>query len=340
MSFYTIQPILDKAKWEIFILSHKEANFLQSWNWGSFHKKLGKQVFRFGIFDQEKQIGACEIIKEKAKRGTYLTIAGGPIINWQNWQLLKYLFNYLKSLAKKENCSFIRIRPQALDTPELRNTVKKHGLRKSPMHLTADLTLQLDLTQSEENILAKMRKNTRYEIKKSIKLGIKTQVSQNPDEIQKFYQNQLYLAKKHNFVPFSQEFLQNQFESFLKDDQVALIHSYLNNKILASAFIIFYNHEAVYHYGISTPENDHLPGSYACQWRAIRRAKKRGCNIYNFWGIAPKDEPDHRFTGVSIFKRGFGGQEIAYLPAHDLPISNSYYITKSFEEFRKKIRKL
>ena len=38
--------------------------------------------------------------------------------------------------------------------------------------------------------------------------------------------------------------------------------------------------------------------------------------------------------------RGFGGQEINYLPAHDLPTSLLYWPTYLFETLRKKIRKL
>jgi lipid II:glycine glycyltransferase (peptidoglycan interpeptide bridge formation enzyme) len=121
---------------------------------------------------------------------------------------------------------------------------------------------------------------------------------------------------------------------------VAFINSYQDDKLLASAFVIFYNHEAVYHYGVSTPDNDDWPGSYATQWAAIQEGKKRDCHVYNFWGIAPEDQPDHRFAGVSLFKRGFGGQEVPYLPAHDLGVTPFYWLTRGFELIRKKVRGL
>src|SRR5258708_2538933 len=128
------------------------------------------------------------------------------------------------------------------------------------------------------------------------------------------HRQQLALANKHGFVPFSYDFLHKQFETFVADDHVLLFHAYKNEQLLASAFIIFYHREAVYHYGISTPENDRLPGSYACQWAAIKWAKEQGGKKYNFWGIAPEDKPDHRFAGVTLFKKGFGGSEVQYLP--------------------------
>lgn len=329
----------DKKSWEDFILKADKANFLQSYNWGLFQKNLGKKVFYFALLQGKNEVGCALAVKEEAKRATYLTIAGGPIVSWEP-DHFKVLLSEIKKAAKVENCSFIRIRPQELNTPEMQKIFSTNGFVKAPMHLTADLTLQLDLIQSEELLLAQMRKNTRYEVKKAVKLGISVKKSKSAEDIRRFHRYQLQLAKKHRFVPFSLQFLAEQFKVFVKDDQALLVHAYLADKLLASAFVIFYGKEAVYHYGISTPDNDHLPGAYACQWEAIKEAKKRGLERYNLWGVAPKSETGHRFYGVSIFKRGFGGEEVEYLPAQDLPLSPGYYLTYCLELVRKKARKL
>jgi len=329
-----------ESEWEIFLTARVEANFLQSWNWSVFHQRLGKKTFTLGLFDDDTQVGAALSVKEEAKRGTYLTVAGGPILDWNNAEYLQVMFDALRELAKQEDCQFVRIRPQELDSLELRQTAAQLGLQESPMHLTADLTLQLDLTKSEEDILADMRKNTRYEVRKVDKVGIEVKQSEDTAEIQLFYDQQLAVAKRHNFVPFSYQFLHEQFVTFAEDHQARLFHSYYEGKLLATAFILFYHQEAVYHYGVSTADNDRLPGSYACQWDAIKWAKANGGLRYNFWGIAPQDLTEHRFAGVSVFKRGFGGQEVQYLPAHDLPISASYQMVRGFEFLRKKMRKL
>lgn len=343
---FTVQPISTKDSWEQFIHSQPDANFLHSWNWGVFQQRLGKTVYYLGLFDdQAHQVGVALGIVENARRGKYLTLAGGPII--QNWQTnpdlkaeLAVLFDHLKIVAIQEQCLFIRIRPQMIDSPEIRAVFNQLGFVESPMHVTADLTLQLDLTKTEAELLQEMRKNTRYEVRKAAKEGIVVTMSQDPQEITAFHQQQVDLAEKQHFVPFSYEFLSEQFQAFVADDECVLFHAWLNDTLLATAFVIFYNHEAVYHYGISTPENQRLPGSYACQWAAIQEAQRRGCTRYNFWGIAPQDQPHHRFAGVSLFKRGWGGSEVQYLPAHDLSLSWKYSFTRTFEQFRKKMRKL
>jgi lipid II:glycine glycyltransferase (peptidoglycan interpeptide bridge formation enzyme) len=332
--------ITEKNIWEQEVVFFREANFLQSWNWGVFQESMDKLVTRLLVQENGKTVSMVQLVLEVAKRGTYLSIAGGPLMDWNNEELVKQVFNEIKKIAKEQSAVFIRFRPQAIDSAELRKIVQKNEAVTAQMHLTADLTLQLDLSGLEDEILAQMRKNTRYSIRKADKEGIEVSFSKDENEIRRFCDHQNELAKRHGFVPFSYKFLFNQFSSFIDDDQVILINSFKDGKLLASAFVIFYNGEAVYHYGISTQDNGRLPGSYACQWAAIKEAKKRGCKKYNFWGVAPEDDKKHRFAGVSTFKRGFGGQEVHYLPSHDIPLSAKYRLTSSFEFLRKKARKL
>ena len=79
----TFQEITTKKEWEKTISQFPEANFLQSFQWGEFQEKIDKKIFRITAFDKKNlPIIAFQIIKETAKRGSYLTIAGGPLLNW------------------------------------------------------------------------------------------------------------------------------------------------------------------------------------------------------------------------------------------------------------------
>lgn len=334
--------ITQQSIWESFVKEVDQANFLSSWNWGVFHQRLDKKVFYRGYYLGTKLIGLSLIVKESARRGSYLTIAGGPLLDWSNPKLTNFWRDDIKSIAQNEKCVFVRVRPQLLDNQDSKKLFAELGFNPAPMHLTADDTLQLDLSLTEEELLSQMRKNTRYEIRKADKVGITVTTSQAVTDIKAFYKYQLDLAKKHSFIPFSYKFLKEQFSVLAADNQVLLFHSYSEDKkLLASAFVIMYGNEAVYHYGISTPENNRLPGSYACQWAAIKEAKNRGIKRYNFWGITPADAPeDHRFAGVSLFKKGFGGNEVSYLPAQDLQTSPWYIPVKLFEMYRAKKRHL
>lgn len=341
MAQIQLKPIESKSEWEKFLQTRTEANFLHSFNWGTFHQALGKTVIRIGFYKANQLIGVMQGIVEKAKRATYLTIPGGPLINWDNEQVVAAFMQNVKTQAKQNNCSFVRVRPQIPENSENRELFCCLGFKKSPMHLHVELTVQLDLTKTEDELLASMRKNTRYEIKKALKMGIKIEKSTNLKDVENFYELQAGTAKRQKFVPFSKPFLVEQFKAFSQDNQAVLYTAKHEGSIINQAFVIYYGQEADYHYGASTQEARRLPGAYLMQWEAIKEAKKRGMKRYDLWGVAPEEEKNHRFYGVSVFKRGFRGQELHYLGTSDLVINPiKYKLNWVVEVLRKKSRGL
>ncbi len=330
--------IEDKSTWEGFMEGHPESNFLQSWYWGLFQESLGRKIFRVGFVKGKKLEGVMFCYIESSKRGRFLVIPGGPIINWDDKKMAKEFVSQVKRLAGENTCVFARCRPQLIDNETSKKLFEHLDFKKAPMYLHAELTSQLDITKSEEELMSNMRKATRYEVRKAGNLGIK--VVKNGDEnIKTFYELQIETAKRQKFVPFSRDFLLKQFDIFINNNKAVLYTAMHEGKILAQAFIIFYGQEAVYHYGASTNEGRKYPGAYLLQWEAILEAKKRGQSRYNFWGVSPLDSADHRFAGLSLFKRGFGGQDIAYLPAQDLVINKGRYLINYYiEKIRRKVR--
>lgn len=334
-----IKEISDKRTWEDFLAKHPETNFLHSWYWGEFQENLGRKIIRTGFYSNGVLVGVMLSIVEPAKRAKYLIVPGGPILDWKNEELVVAFSSELRKLGEMYNCVFARVRPQLENDNFSRNIFRNLGFKKAPMYLHAELTSQLEITKSEEELLANMRKTTRHEIIKALSLGIKIEKNGGKN-IKKFYKLQLETARRQKFVPFSEKFLVNQFEIFISDDKATLYTAKYKNIVLAQAFIIFYGNEAVYHYGASCAEGKKYPGAYIIQWEAIKEAKKRGMSRYNFWGVAPVESSDHRFKGLSLFKRGFGGEDVNYLHAQDLVFDKPRYLINYWiEKIRRTIRR-
>lgn len=328
--------------WEKLLNRFPDANFLQSWTWGEFHEHLGHPVYRVHAAH-----GMFQAIVEPAKRARYLTVPGGPLVHSWNRASLTPIILELKRIAQNEHCSFIRIRPQVLDSDASRFTLSAFRFRRSPMHLHAEVTRVLDLTKSNDQLLSEMRKSTRYEIRRVQKMGIHVEQSDDERLIDRFVKLQEETARREHFVPFSKEYLLEQFRAFKQDNAVQLFFvregsdPSQKDRILSMAFVIFYRAEAVYHYAASNAESRSFPAAHAIQWAIIHEAKKRGYTTYNLWGDVPDDQlGTHRFSGPSLFKRGFGGELVSYLPAHDLPLSWMYWIDWSIESVRKTFRRV
>ncbi len=341
MAGLEVKLVDDKATWEKFMSAQQEANFLQSWYWGEFHSGLGHTVCRRGFYNDGKLVGVMSAVVEPARRGRHLVVAGGPILDWSSKKLVAEWVKELRRLGQEHKCVFARVRPQLLDNENSQRLFKSLGFKLAPMHVTADLTSQLDLNKSDEELKRAMRKGTRYEVNKAQKLGIEVEAVADDRYLDEFYNLQLETANRQGFVPFGKRFLGEQFRAFAAADKVLMYRATHQNELLAMAFIIFYGQEAAYHYGASTDLARQLPGAYAIQMAAISEARRRGCSRYNFWGVTKHGQTKHRFYGVSVFKRGFGGEDVAYLPAQDLPIVKlKYPLTYTFETIRRKRRRL
>lgn len=336
----SVTPITDKAIWENFVLSHPQANFLHSWNWGEFYHRLGQQIFRLGFYRAGILSGVGLLIHQPARRGAYLECPGGPLLDWSDKSLVSAFFAVAQNTGRNLGVSFLRLRPQLLESPPSQQIFRSYGCRSAPIHLHAETTWQLDLRPAEAEILAGMRKTTRYLIRRAGKLGVTVVTSHDPADIKLLYRLQLQTVTRHRFVPFSEDFLRHQFAVFAADQQALLFKAVYRRQVIAMALIIFYGPEAVYHYSGSSPQALQVPAAYALQWAAIQAAKQKGLKRYNFWGIAPTHDPRHRFAGVTLFKTGFGGYRVDYLHAHDLPLKHTYWLTWLFETLRAKSRRL
>jgi lipid II:glycine glycyltransferase (peptidoglycan interpeptide bridge formation enzyme) len=127
--------------------------------------------------------------------------------------------------------------------------------------------------------------------------------------------------------------INEEVKEFGKIGDVEIITAFLGNTPSASAIILYYQNQGIYHHGASLSEG--IPTSPLLQWEAIKRAKERHLSQYNFWGVAPPDKPKHPWNGLSRFKRGFGGIEKEFSASYDIPITFKYHGMHLLEIWRK-----
>jgi len=330
------REVKNKKEWENFFSSRQDKTFLQSWNWGDFNERMGNKIWRIGEYDKEALVSAVLVVKVQAKRGTFLLIQHCLGIS-------NLLLGKIRKKAQEENCSFIRVAPLIERSRENEKLFTDFGFRKAPMHASAyEATLKLELNSSEEVILRGMRKTTRYLIRQALKNPqIQIDKSDQIGDIELYQKLNEKVADHQKFIPFSLMFVKNEFEVFAKDGQALLFFAKHQGEIIASALVIFWSGVGFYHQAALDPRYHKVPASYLLQWEAIREAKRRGCQLYDFWGyVNPEKEPKHPWAGPSLFKMGFGGRVYEYVGTLDLPLSKKYRITWAFEKLRSKKRGL
>lgn len=339
-----IKIVSSKKEWEDFISKQECSSVFHSWNWAEFEKSLGNSFDRYGIYKKGKLIGLIPIKYIYAKRGRYLHLRHGPLFDFEDDKLWKVFFKFIIKKAKEHKVWFIRMSPLILEDLELEFVDIFSHFQESPMHdVDAEITWVLDLSQSEEEILEKMRKNTRYYIRRAERDGVRIVKTKTIRYMKEFWKIYSDTVKRQKWTAYPREYIVKEFKTLSKDNQVEMYLAEYKSKYIAASIVIYYRDQAIYHHSGTLTEYQKIPANYLIQWEAIKESKRRGLKWYNFWGISPlvmedgeyKAKAGHPWAGLTFFKLGFGGQVRQFIHAKDLPISKMYCLTRFFERIER-----
>ncbi|MFQ5492913.1 MAG: lipid II:glycine glycyltransferase FemX [Candidatus Dojkabacteria bacterium] len=334
------EKITDKHIWEEFITSSGlPTSFFQSWNWGEFEKERGSKIHRLGFYDAGDLIGIGLAIETDAKRGRYLHFRNGPVINWKDDFSAHEIMGHIYKYGKKEGVDFIRISPLVEPGAIGQFVIKGSNYTESQMHdVDAEITWMLDLTQPLGKIQENMRKNTRYYIRKAERDGVEITSTTDVKYLNDFWKIYQDTVKRQKWTAYSFDYIRTEFERFSRDNQAKLYLAKYKGAFIAGAIFIYHNNQAYYHHSGSLTKYRKLSAPYLLQWESIKDAKKRGLKLYNFFGIARDDNPNHPWHGLTFFKKGFGGCEQRWIHAKDLPLKFRYWLTNFYERLERKKR--
>jgi len=351
-----IRILTNKSEWNAFYNRVGSPSFHHSWEWGEFQKLCHNDIQRLGLYDDNYLLAIALIVKVRSKRGKYLFIPHGPLFDTPHDQLtqkipsqklksigaqLAEFHRYLTDMARQQGFWFIRIASPMVRDDDHANLFLALGYRTAPIYVHAETMWVIDLEQSESDILAHMRKNTRYAIRRADRERISVTLSDSLDGLSQFLDLYHITADREQFTPYSDAYIKHEFEAFHSAGNAAIFNSGFSNspkdaippefalegasRNLAASLIIFSKSSGFYHQGASI--HTKYPAAYLLQWHAILEAKRRGCKYYSFHGIHDPGRTPKSWDGLSLFKHGFGGFQVDYLYTQDFIISPMYVLS-------------
>ena len=336
MESFQEKPVVDQKEWDTFVKKVCPEAFFQSWQWGDVEKKNGHEVNRFGFYRENVLFGVAQFIHVKARRGKYIHARHGPILRVWDKESAFFVRAFLLEYAKRMKASFVRVSPLVDVSHE--ELFRSLGFHHAPIHnMDAEISYVVTLT-SQDDVLRQMRKNTRYLIRKSqdekeltVRAGVTDELLN--DFIILFKET----AKRKNFVV--ERGIREELSVFSATNEAELIVAYHKDRPVAGSVIVFWGNQGIYRYAASSEKGKLRAASYLVQWTAIQHALERGLPYYNLWGgIADLTDTSHPWYGITVFKKGFGGEKRQYLHAQDLPVASSYFFTYVIEQIIKVVR--
>ncbi|MEK9155811.1 MAG: peptidoglycan bridge formation glycyltransferase FemA/FemB family protein [Patescibacteria group bacterium] len=282
-------------------------SLFQTPEWGDFKCQTG--------WSKQHRLDGILVLEKKLPLGR--TMLYSPMINEAQGRRLKAggFLEQIKNIAQKRNAIFYRVE---FDTPLPTFDLKPStfGARRAFEEMQPEHTLILDITQSEEEILAQMKPKGRYNIKVAERSGIEITESTDPKgpELDSFYTLYESMAKRQRISYRDKKYFEALLEILGKKDYARLYDASVNidgkTTTLASAIVGNFDRRVTYLFGGSSNEHRNLMAPYLLHWQIIKDARAQGCTEYDLFGIAPNDDPKHPWAGVTRFKKQFGGREV------------------------------
>ena len=296
-------------------------HLLQSPPWGAFKSQFGWSCRTHTLPHHPIPI---QVLYRRLPLGLNIAyLPKGPAIDWDNADTVQETLAALKSIAAQPLTLFLKIEPDTHHKPEIRQSILNAGYRVArPIQPVS--TILIDLTPSEDDILARMKSKTRYNIRLAARKGVTVRRG-GPADVKTFYELSRTTGERDGFAPHSLAYYQGCYNAFADHQRVLLLAEY-EGQPLAGLMVFAWDDRAYYLYGASNNQHRNKMPAYLLQWEAISWAIAQGCRDYDLWGIpnAPLERLEAGFQnradglwGVYRHKRGYGGQIVRYLGAFD-----------------------
>jgi len=310
-------PELTPNEWDNFLADHPEAHILQTRAWGDLKSSFGwkpRYLVSQAAASGEK-IGAQILFRILPFRLSIAYVAKGPV-GCGAFTHHPEFWGELDRLCRQEGAIFLIIEPDLWDA-ELKleqSALKSAGFEAGFQTIQPCRTLVVDLQGSEEQVLARMKQKTRYNVRLAQKKGVNVRASA---DIAAFYRLIQLTAERDFFGVHSLEYYQRAYALFSSDDRCVLLLAEFEGEPIAALMAFRHGARAWYFFGASGNEHRERMPAYLLQWEAMRWARAHGCQTYDLWGVPDADEAEleAKFTqrqdglwGVYRFKRGFGGE--------------------------------
>lgn len=303
---------------------------LQSWEWGEFRKATGLEVIRLGLFDSQKLMVSYQLTIHSLPHTPYTVIYSpkGPMPD-------KAMLQALTKVGVQKKAILVKLEPNVggpinhdIETSRLQDV--KEFLKKNHCRLGQPLftkhTFWLDLTKTEEQLLAAMKSKTRYNVRLAQKHGVKVVEDNSPEAFEIYLQLMMETTKRQGFYAHTLDYHREMWQILNPAGVAHLLLAKYQGKILVAWVLFTFNKVLYYPYGASTRENREVMPSYAMMWEAIKFGQKMDCKKFDLWGTpGPNPDPQDPWYGFHRFKQGFGAQLVEFIGTWDLVINPPLY---------------
>jgi len=331
-----------REEWDQFTQLLPSGHLLQSWAWGELKARFGWSPVRIAAVEDNKILAAAQVLFRSLPVGLRAAyVPKGPLIGpaARDTSTVAALIRALHDACRRQHAISLKVEPDWPEALDTHRWLESQGFAASAETVQPRRTVIVDLTASEDDILAQMKSKTRYNIRLAQRKGVVVRQGMAED-VPLFHQLLQVTGQRAGFGVHTLAYYTQAWQLFAAGEAVALFLADREDNTLAAIMVFVWGKTAYYMYGGSSDEERQRMPTYLLQWEAMRWAKARGCETYDLWGIPDVDEKQvgadvaaaeetgilsTGMGGLYRFKRGFGGREVRYVGAYDYAYNRLLY---------------
>lgn len=313
-------------EWNEFVAKHgpESGRFLQSWEWGEMQgvqRKTGGDIGRQEETEEDKggqKWVANVFVKKLPIFGSYIYCPRGPItessyqvaaeeITHKNIMFARFDVP-LSQIVSQNKCNIIH--SGGCIMLHDKNWIKA-------IDISPSITWITDLDKSEDELFAKIHKKTRYNIKLAERHKLRVEIHSH--DFEKVWHLFELTSTRGEFRLHKKSY----YKKMLRCAFLAVV--WKDDEPIAANIMIDFAGVRTYLHGASSHKHRALMAPHLLHWELIKDAKQKGLQKYDWWGVAPLDEPNHPWAGIGRFKRSFPGREVVYAGTYDFVIKPFWY---------------
>lgn len=313
--------VTEREAWNGFVEHARYRSFPQLWEWGELRERSGWRAFRLAVGERpgEPLAGAQVLVRSAPLVRWRLGYAPrGPIGELDDPAVRAALMVALRDLAAGERIATLKVDPEASEADPLGAALLAPPWRRAAK-VQPPRSRVIDLAAEEATLLAGLRQKHRQYVHKAERAGVTVEqldgaahADATTQALADFYRIYAHTAERAGFVARTAAYYESVWRLFAPNRHARLSFALLDGERVATLFHFTCGDRAVEAYGGMTDPGATSRANYLLKWEAIRTFRGEGFAAYDLWGLAT--------GGIAQFKEGFGGREVAYVGARDLPL--------------------
>jgi len=191
--------------WDAFLAQTPGGHHVQTSLWAQVKALLGWQAVRVVVTQGEQIVAGAQLLMRPLPLvGTVGYVPKGPLSALDDPVLKELVVNELQQVAKAHRIQLLVIQP-ADSSEAFAHQLRRWGFRPSPITVVPTATLLIDLTKELDDILAQMKRATRYGIRRSLREGISVREGTERD-LPTFYRLLVATGQRQQFSPSPEEY--------------------------------------------------------------------------------------------------------------------------------------